>query len=805
MADLTAMLQAAAGQVTGGEYQISRSLRFNSADSAYLSRTFASAGDRRTFTWSGWYKRTKLTQSGAPGLDELFVTGATDGFAIRFNTDDTIRIYNFSAGYQLNLITSAVYRDASSWYHVVVAIDTTQATDTNRAKLYVNGTQVTAFGTAVYPTQNTDLLVNQAIQHSIGSNLPWGGSYADCYMTEINFIDGQALTPSSFGETNETTGVWSPIQFNGPWNVGTGVNGFYLNFSDNTSTTTLGEDQAGSNDWTLNNFSVTAGAGNDSLVDTPTQYGTDTGAGGEVRGNYATLNSVSPLASGTLANGNLNFTTGNADAISVGTIAVSSGKWYWEITATTVSAAKSCVGIIGQPPSSLTVDLRTASNGFCYISDGNKGNNNSTSAYGASYTNGDVIGVALDLDAGTLVFYKNNSSQGTAYSSLSGTFAPALSDLAGASGGSVFDANFGQRPFAYTAPSGFKALVTTNLPQPTVVQGDDYFNTVLFTGTGAAGNAVTVGFQPDFVWIKDIDLGGYHHVLQDAVRGANNVLYSNLTVAEYGASGFSFTSTGFTVGTGIGDINVSGSPEVAWNWKANGAGVSNTAGTITGTVTVSANTIAGISIVTYTGNGVAGATVGHGLGAVPRMIIVKNRDAADAWQVYQAANTANPETDYLVLNTTAATADALDRWNDTAPTLSVFSLGDGVEVNTNTEDYVAYCFAEIEGFSKFSSYTGNGLADGPFVYTGFRPAWVMFKRTSTTSNWVIFDVARGTYNSNTPELQPNTSDAEASLTGRVDLLSNGLKFTSDSFPNNSGDTFIYAAFAENPFKYSLAR
>jgi hypothetical protein len=188
------------------------------------------------------------------------------------------------------------------------------------------------------------------------------------------------------------------------------------------------------------------------------------------------------------------------------------------------------------------------------------------------------------------------------------------------------------------------------------------------------------------------------------------------------------------------------------------------------------------------------------------MIIVKNRDQADAWQVYQAANTANPETDYLVLNTTAATADALDRWNDTAPTSSVFSLGDGVEVNTNTEDYVAYCFAEVEGFSKFGGYTGNGSADGTFVYTGFKPAFFLLKNSTSAGNsWHILDTVRGTFNVYGPSLANHTNAAEVTYT-IGDVLSNGFKLRDTNAAwNGSGDVYIYMAFAENPFKYSLAR
>jgi hypothetical protein len=325
----------------------------------------------------------------------------------------------------------------------------------------------------------------------------------------------------------------------------------------------------------------------------------------------------------------------------------------------------------------------------------------------------------------------------------------------------------------------------------------------LYTGTGAALSVTNAaGFQPDLVWMKGRS-GATDHALYDSVRGVQNQLESNTTTAETAeATGLTaFGSGGFTVGA-LAQVNTSAATYVGWQWKGGGAAVSNTAGTITSTVSVNAS--AGFSVVTYTGTG-ANATVGHGLGVAPKMIFVKNRDAADDWQVYHAANTANPETDYLVLNTTAATADAADRWDDTAPTSSVFSIGNGVEVNTNTENYVAYCWSEIEGFSKFGSYTGNGSADGTFVYTGFRPRWIMIKRTDTTSNWTILDSVREGYNVDNDPLYPNLSNAEGT-TDLTDILSNGFKLrSSDASVNASGGTYIFAAYAENPFKFSLAR
>jgi hypothetical protein len=796
------LILAAAGAV-GGDYQISRSLRFNSADSAYLSRTPASAGNRKTWTWSSWVKRSDIN-SAVP--QQLFAvrTNPTPGTLINFDQATQGNVFRFEdLSSSSEVRTTQTFRDVSAWYHVVVAIDTTQATASNRVKLYVNGTQVTALSTANYPAQNTDTAVNAASEHNIGRQ-PVFGNYLTGYMTEINFIDGQALDPSSFGEFNATTGVWQPIEYTGTY----GTNGFYLNFSDNTSTTTLGDDLSGNgNDWTTNNFSVTAGAGNDSLVDSPTRYGTDTGAGGTVRGNYCTWNAVLNPAQSTLTNGNLDaiVNAGGGGHVAVGTIGVTTGKWYWEVylASEDTSPSNAMIGICdlaGSP-----VYNWASAFGWTYYMNGQKYHNASGSAYGTSYVVTDTIGVALNMDTGEVTFYKNGASQGVAFNSgLSGkTIAPMIG-TGSSSSGPGYIANFGQRPFEYTAPSGFKALVTTNLPDPTIVEGDDYFNTVLYTGTGSSLGVTGVGFQPDWVWIKERNAAA-DHGLYDAVRGVQEQLESNNDTAETTeATGLTaFGADGFTVGA-LAQLNTSADTYVAWNWKANGAGVSNTDGTISSTV--SANTTAGISIVTYTGNGSAGATVGHGLGVAPSMMIMKPRSAISNWVVYHSFL---GNTKVLYLDTTNAEITSSLFFDDTSPTSSVFTLGSGTGLNGSGTTYVAYCFAEVEGFSKFGSFVGNGSADGPFAFLGFRPAFVMLKRTDSTSNWTILDSKRLGYNidvgSGNNPIFPNLADAETT-TNLADLTSNGFKLRStDASVNASTATYIYAAFAISPFKLSLAR
>lgn len=431
-------------------YLLRNSLRFRASNSAYLSRTGGTPSNGKTATYSFWMKRGILST----GTQWIFTGGGSGAVSlIGFNSgSDSLSVLNSDTSAEGN-ITTAVFRDPAAWYHIVIRINTTEGSAVDRAKIYVNGvlqaSPTTAGGIGLDATWN----FNTANILNIGRYTGASG-YSDLYLAEIHFIDGgNPPLPSAFAKTDPATGQWVPIKYLGTY----GNNGFYLPFTNTTSTSTLGNDFSGNgNTWTVNNFSLTAGSTYDSMTDVPTLTSTTTA-------NYCVLNPVSPLASGTISNANLTFTSGAADAICVGTFGVSSGKWYWEITATNVNASISYIGIIGQPPASLTVDLSTPSNGYCYLSNGNKGNNNTRVNYGATFTSGDVIGVALDMDAGTLVFYKNNATQGTAYSSLTGTVSPAISDGSGASSGAVFNCNFGQRPFAYTAPSGFLPLNTFNL------------------------------------------------------------------------------------------------------------------------------------------------------------------------------------------------------------------------------------------------------------------------------------------------------------------------------------------------------
>jgi len=833
-------------QVSSGGYQISRSLRFNSADSAYLNRTPASATNRKTWTWSAWVKRSALLTTNVP--QNLF--GARNGggspstlFRYDDGTTATANGLLFQDDNGATLRTTAQYRDVSAWYHIVLAVDTTQATASNRVRIYINGVEVTAFSTATYPSQNLDMAVNSTNDHRIGNQPVYGDQY-NGYMTEINFIDGQQLTPSSFGETNAQTGVWQPKVYSGSY----GTNGFYLNFSDNSNTTaaTLGKDYSGNgNNWTPNNFSVTAGAGNDSLVDSPTSYGTDTGVGGTVRGNYAVLNPLKKKSVATISNGNLSLASTGATAYVTGlsTISPSSGYYYMEMTCVGSNTDRPWGIGFAETTAADTATISTASTYFVTNGSGSTvvylvgATTVATLSTTTTWAAGDVISLAWDATSTTNKMWVGRN--GVWYPSTTGGTVATNADVAAGNyptftisnaantnpqlfpafvtygTAPTVDVNFGQRPFAYTAPSGYKALCTQNLPTPTIgattaTQAGKYFNPVLYTGNSVNGRAVTgVGFQPDMVWVKGRSTVS-NHVLNDVLRGGSQTLFPNTNEAQYydpDAFVKSFTSDGFTVGQ-LGGVNDNTATYVAWSWKANGAGVTNTAGSITSTV--SANTTSGFSVVTYTGNGTQGATIGHGLGVAPKLMIAKRRNTTGNWPVYSSSLSAVGNVLYLNLTNAQSFNDT--QFGGIAPTSTVLYVGNGSDTNASGSTYVAYCFAEVAGYSKFGSYTGNSSNDGPFVYCGFRPRYIMVKCTSESigpgSGWHIIDTARSTYNTAIADLLANASFSEADIgtSYPFDINSNGFKLrTSNSYVNNSGQTYIFAAFAEAPFKYSLAR
>jgi len=755
------------GSLRRGNF-VQRSLRFRSSASAFLSRTFTSTPT--TYTFSVWLKRGSLGGSGQVICGSRIAGGAST--TISFTSSDAINIILGGAA-SSQITTTSVYRDPSAWYHLVISV-----TNNGNVVLYSNGVQVASAAAGSNP-----YLFNSSLVNTIAKQGDLAGFTFDGYLTEVNFIDGQALTPSSFGQIESTTGVWSPKQYAGSY----GTNGFYLKFGNTSSVAALGTDSSGNgNTWTVNNVSLTAGATYDSMVDVPVNY-SDSGNG---RGNYCTLNPLNTSGIFTLSSANLNYATTSAANMgsSIGSIGISSGKWYWECVLT---SSRGSFGVARQN-ASITIDPAATNLIYYYRFDGTKVNNGA-SAYGATYTTGNIIGVALDLDAGTLTFYKDGVSQGVAFSSLPADtyFAQIGDDMTSFTVDGVV--NFGQRPFTYTPPTGFRALNTNNLPTPSIVNGANFMAATTYTGNAAArslSNAVNnVSFQPDLVWIKSRTPGATNHALFDSTRGTTKYLSSDTTAAETTNANTltAFNGDGFSLGTDTTLVNANANSYIAWQWRE--------------------SITAGLDVVSYAGTGV-NRTVAHNLGVAPAMVIVK-RSQTGATSNWQVRHTSIPVANSIQLNSTnQATADTTV-WNSTAPTSSVFSLGTSTDVNASGISYVAYCFAEIAGFSRFGSYTGNGIADGPFVFCGFRPRWVMIRKTSASGNfWTIRDTTRNTFNVANLQLYPNSAGVEGAPSAGdvIDIVSNGFKLRGISADvNDPSATYIFAAFAEVPSKYALAR
>lgn len=755
------------GQGAASGYTIANSVRFRASASAGLIRSPGVSGNLTTWTWSGWVKR------GSQTTDFLWSAGSTTGPAYTpyslaaFDTNrvqfDEINPGPTIVGRLLSS-TDVVVNDRAAWYHFVYVWDTGNATAGDRMRVYINGVRFTNFASVTNPALNATSQMNSTAQHNI-VRFQTGSQFGDLYLAEIHFIGGQALDASNFGQF-DINGVWIPKAYGGTY----GTNGFYLKFNDGSTASNLGLDRSGNgNNWTVQNVSVTAGATYDWMTDTPTN-------------NYTVLNHAlnqtqynnqSPKGTGgTITNGNLTVIGQGSNWNGwTGTFPLSSGKWYWEVlsVAEPIPNYKE-LGIISQ--NAATTHLITS----------------------GSSTVGDIHGFALNLDTGAFEWYKNGVAQGTIASVAAGFWLPYVA----VANSAQMAFNFGQRPFAYTPPTGFVELRTSNLPSAPIANGNLYFDVKTYTGTAATQNITGLAFQPDLVWMKSRGRA-LDHALYDRVRGVQLQLESNNVGSETTeTTGLTaFNSDGWTMGA-LDQINgtTATNSYVGWAWKANGAAVTNTDGSISSQV--SANTAAGVSIVTYTGTG-ANATVGHGLGVAPSLLIVKRRDTAGAsWIVWQ--NTL-AGTEYLVLDLTAARATLAIVWNSTVPSSTVFSLGTNTFVNASGGTFVAYCFAEVPGFSKFGSYTGNGVVDGPFVFCGFRPRYILFKGAGNVSDWVIKDTARSPNNAALANLGANTNLEENVLPGgAIDILSNGFKIRQTSINlNQNAVVFTFIAFAENPF------
>ena len=762
--------------------EISNSLRFNGTNYC-LTKTLATPTNNTVWSFSCWLKKTSTGS-----IKHIFSSIGTFGSAIAFTAaDQLILVKNQGAA----ATSTAVFRDPSAHMHLCVISNGTTV------KGYINSTEVVSY-TGTIPDLNSAAVTRVGIDYA-------GGSLLDGYISNLCFIDGKAKTPSDFAYT-DPNGQWRSLsggQLKALASDG-GTNSFFLDFSNGASTVTLGYDSSSKgNNWTLTNMVRNGSVDDCWSYDTPTN-------------NFAVLNPLDPFVSGTLGTltkGALTISAGGARASTIW-VNDTSGKIYWEVTLPTIVSNFPTISIYeGISPASWN-----STNIFSwYTTDGQLNYNGGYVDLTSSFilANGDTAMIAFDCTTGKIWLGKNGTwlksgspSTGTnpAYTFASPSTPRKLGSYAN---GYVANFNFGQIPvtggafdaasggyFRYTPPAGFKALCVKNLGTPSIVDPSKHFDISLFTGTGSIQNITNSGgFQPDLVWEKTRSAVA-SNILVDSVRGATKELYSNATTAETTqANGITgFLSNGFSVGSAY-----AANTHVGWQWKAGGTAVSNTAGSITSQV--SANVEAGFSIVTYTGTG-ANATVGHGLGIAPKMVIVKGRTNTRAWCTW---HTGFPATDYIFLNTTAAKGTAATVWNSTAPSSMVFSIGSDIEANQNTISHVAYCFAEVPGYSKIGSYIGNAAAEGPFIWCGFQPKFVMIKSSTSATYWYVLDTERNFSNVNSNRIAINATNAETTANSIMDVLSNGFKLRDSNAEWNAAQTYIFIAFAEAPFQYANAR
>ena len=827
-------------------HTVSQSFRLNGTN-GYLSKTnFGTATNTSKRTFSTWIKTCDDTYT---SYDHIVGAGSSniDGFG--FDSNAKFAFLRLGADVQTG---TAQIRDVSAWMHVMFTWDSTAG----NWYIYINGVQDST-GTA---SAALTKLGQSGQTNTIGKRSN-AGQYIHGYLAQTVFLDGTIGSVSDFGETKD--GVWVPKNITG---LTFGTNGYFLDYADSSD---LGKDVSGQdNHWTSNNLDTA-----DQVPDSPTN-------------NFATLNSIYHSSSqAVLSEGNLKAdTAGFVNAAhgygAVSTFAIPKDKKiYIEVECTDGTGDNWFAGFatrsgLESGPSSTTVggsNAITVYNRQVYIngSENDYGSSSSLGGLGVSkLQSGDILGCAIDGATGKVWFSRNGTYFGKPLGHNSGAGAtgdPAAgtNEIGTITNGTTEDVffviggntsvssifvNFGQDSvnvasaqsdgegigtFEYAPPTDYVCLCSSNLSDITIgpgqdSQADDFFNTVLYTGTGSSLGVTGVGFSPGWIWIKKRS-ASENHALYDVVRGTPKRLQSNVGNKEDTGGLTSFDSDGFTVNGSYGTDGENSATYVAWNWLAGGtpsgdnsaannaeptAGSakvdgSNQSGAFSGSPSIaikrlSANTTSGFSIVRWTGTSSAG-TIPHGLGVAPDFYVVKNLDDdSTSWQAYHRAIASDAETDYIYLDSTAGANDS-DDFNDTAPTANVFSVKSHNQVNESGDDYIAYVFAPIEGYSKFGSYIGGGSIF-PFVFTGFRPAFVLLKKSSASGdNWSMYDNKRDTDNAVREYLIPNDSQG-AGATDTMDFVSNGFKVrNAGAYINTSGATYIYWAFAEQPFKFANAR
>ena len=817
------MMKPASGGAAGGgddgQSGPTKSLRFDDGSSSKLTFTPASAGTGTTQTIAFWLK-----VGSKPAYDVVFsaFNGSSNQDAIYFDTGDNKLIVQLD-GIGTVLKTSQEFRDPTGWMHFCVTLDSTEDASSDRMKLYVNGSEVTAFDTdsrSSFVQDSSPAGFNEARVHTIGGSSHSAGDWFDGYVYDFYFIDGTALAPvGNFIEADSTSGVYKPKVYD---LSGDGSNSFHLDFEDDSD---IGND-VGGND---NDFTATNLGSHDVVPDIPTN-------------NFCTLNELTNSASA-LSEGSLKWPADTYSRNCQGTFGVSSGKWYFESHHTGGGSSNRLqAGIATSGVNGSTYPLSSIPSGHYWHSIDSIGdfwNNTTNTSNSTAWIAGDVIGVAIDLDSATntVTYTKNGTTVGSAQdlesgqtwfahvTSASGTDTPSIlnfgqdSTFAGeeTAGGNSDDNEYGD--FAYAVPTGYLALCSANLTA-TIADPSGYFQTKTFDdGDGAKTFDGNSDLQPDLVWLKSRGSSNSHKLV-DSVRGAEIALSSDGTDAEATESDglTTFGTDGFTVGDNSDYDDETGDGMVAWGWKKGAT--------------------QGFDIVTYDGddndaNMGGPQSISHGLGVKPDMILIKarlgeayndNSDNGD-WIVWHSSLASDNH--YLHLNTT----DSVDTTDDSGSffekfldniTSSSFDVGNGGgetsgnyhlmnwdgtagEYGGSLEKYVAYCWSGVAGYSKFGTY--KGATSLPYVHLGFTPAYVLIKRTNGTGSWNVADSTRQPSNVNNAMLQLDATDVEGTTAWTyIDFTSNGFKLRgTDTTTNGDGDTYIYAAFAEAPAKYSLAR
>ena len=783
------------GSSAASDYEIERSLRHNSADSTYFSRTPSGTSSRTTFTFSFWTKFTSSDDSGA-------VFGVWQDNTSR----DTLRFLSGQINLQCgqhgeNAQTSGYFRDPTSWYHIVCAVNTTQASAGDRVIIYVNNVAQTLGTNQI--SQNREFKINTDNIHVIGCR--WlSGSYDsgfNGYLADFHFVDGSKLTPSSFAETNTDTGQWVPKKYSGSH----GTNGYHLKFDDNSGTTatTLGKDSSGNgNNFTPNNYSVTSGETDDSLLDTPFE-------------NFCTLNMKQPTTkqAGTVTNGSLDVA--GADYVlqranwHFGPGGITSGKWMWEVKNTSSSGLTQYgmyTGITGNFEQdggeiALSADKSWASTTSFAYKDYTA---TSGTEPGAGNQSLGTMTFGLDLDAQTLKYYYNGSllnTDSTIPDPAVTEFAPFIHSTN--SGGSADWANshfnFGQRGFSYGGSSGltaagYKALSTANI-SITIDKSSDYFDNVLYSGTGSSNSITGLDFSPNLVIAKRRNTSGHSHLWIDTIRGGNTSFQTETVDPDNTNANrnMTFDSNGVTFTSDSGNVNASGGTYLLSAWKESAT--------------------AGFDMVEYTGNASGSGdsqTISHSLGVVPEMMIVKARSTpysgGGKWTVYHK-DIPTPTENFLNLNTdTGKVTTSTDVWNQVAPTSSNFQVGYEFDTNKNGVQYMAYLWSSVAGFSKVGTYEGINNADGPYVHLGFRAQYLVIKNVDSDSRpWIVKTPKAPGYNPVPNWLRYDTTAEEVTNEYTdVDFLSNGFKLRQNGSYTNNVASYVYLAVAAFPYKYANA-